>query len=50
MDNIISLVSSGRLVKNKIWLGGCSGMEDGADVTGAAGAVGAAETKLESYT
>ena len=25
MDNIISLVSSGRLVMNKIWLGGCSG-------------------------
>lgn len=24
MDNIISLVSSGRLVKNRIWLGGCS--------------------------
>ena len=26
IDNIISLVSSGRLVKNKIWLGGCSGI------------------------
>lgn len=24
IDNIISLVSSGRFVKNKIWFGGCS--------------------------
>jgi len=29
MDNIISLVSSGKLVKNNIWLGGCSGMTAG---------------------
>ena len=29
MDNIISLVSSGKLVKNKIWFGGCSGMAEG---------------------
>lgn len=25
IESIISLVSSGRFVKNKIWLGGCSG-------------------------
>lgn len=25
IDNIISEVSSGRLVRNRIWLGGCSG-------------------------
>lgn len=35
MDNIISFVSSGRFVKNKIWLGGCSGI-----VVGPAGAAG----------
>lgn len=27
IDNIISLVSSGRLVKNRIWFGGCSAVE-----------------------
>lgn len=26
MDSMISLVSSGRLVRNRIWLGGCSGI------------------------
>lgn len=28
IDNIISLVSSGKLVKNKIWFGGCSTVLD----------------------
>lgn len=32
MDNIISFVSSGRLVKKRIWFGGCSGMAFGAAI------------------
>lgn len=44
MDNIISVVSSGKLVMKRIWLGGCSGIvcTTGADGGGAAaaGAVG----------
>ena len=35
MDSIISLVSSGRLVMKRIWLGGCSGRA-GAGTAGAA--------------
>lgn len=43
MHNIISVVSSGRLVINKIWLGGCSGIAliDGGAVCGNDGAFGA---------
>jgi len=33
MESIISLVSSGRLVRKRIWLGGCSGITAGAACT-----------------
>lgn len=35
MDNMSSLVSSGRLVMKRIWLGGCSGIA-GAGTAGTA--------------
>ena len=40
IESIISLVSSGRFVRNRIWLGGCSGITVGAAPgAGAAAAV-----------
>lgn len=33
MESIISLVSSGRLVRKRIWLGGCSGITAGGPPT-----------------
>jgi hypothetical protein len=44
------LVSSGRLVKNRIWLGGCSGMVVGPDGAegGCEGAAWAVKHKIIS--
>lgn len=46
MDNIISLVSSGKLVRKRIWLGGCSGIAVGA-AGWAGGAAAMAETSQD---
>ena len=43
MDNIISLVSSGKLVRKRIWLGGCAGIAVG--VAGCAGGAAAMAAK-----